>query len=96
MELYAPYGTPPVQLTEKFLSRDVSLRDSGSGESILQKINPAWAALVEIVYRIEQQAYHMPVGRTIFQKIAYVATVLGIPTGLEHVRGSLWPVLPCP
>jgi len=91
VELYAPYGTPPVQLTEKFLSRDVSLRDSGSGESILQKINPAWAALVEIVYRIEKQDYHMPVGRTIFQKIAYVATALGIPTGLEHIRGSYGP-----
>jgi len=91
VELYAPYGTPLVQLTEKFLSRDVSLRDSGSGESILQKINPAWAVLVEIVYRIEKQDYHMPVGRTIFQKIAYVATALGIPTGLEHIRGSYGP-----
>jgi uncharacterized protein YwgA len=91
VELYAPYGTQPVQLTEKFLSRDVNLRDSGSGEPILQRVNPAWAALIEIVYRIEKQAYHMPVGRTIFQKIAYVATALGIPTGLEHVRGSYGP-----
>lgn len=91
VELYAPYGTPPAQLTEKFLSRDVNLRESGSGETILQRINPAWAALVEIVYRIEKQDYHMPVGRTIFQKIAYVATALGIPTGLEHVRGSYGP-----
>jgi O-acetyl-ADP-ribose deacetylase (regulator of RNase III)/uncharacterized protein YwgA len=91
IELYAPYGTPPAQLTETFLSREVNLKDSGSGESILQKINPAWAALIEIVYRIEQQKYHMPVGRTIFQKIAYVATALGLPTGLEHIRGSYGP-----
>ena len=91
IELYAPYGTPPAQLTETFLSREVNLKDSGSGESILQKINPAWAALIEIVYRIEQQKYHMPVGRTIFQKIAYVATALGLPTGLGHVRGSYGP-----
>ncbi|MCX5812606.1 MAG: macro domain-containing protein [Proteobacteria bacterium] len=91
VELYAPYGTPPAQLTEKFLSREINLGGSNSGESILQKINPAWAALIEIVYRIEKQKYHMPVGRTIFQKIAYVATVLGLPTGLEHVRGSYGP-----
>lgn len=54
-------------------------------------MEPAWIALIEIVRRIEKQAYHMPVGRTIFQKIAYVATALGIPTGLAHVRGSYGP-----
>lgn len=60
----------------------------------MQKINPAWAALIEIVYRIEQQKYHMSVGRTIFQKIAYVVTSLGLPTELEHVRGSYGPYCP--
>ena len=33
----------------------------------------------------------MPVGRVIFQKIAYVATALGLPTGLTHMRGSFGP-----
>jgi O-acetyl-ADP-ribose deacetylase (regulator of RNase III)/uncharacterized protein YwgA len=94
VELYAPYGTPSAQLTEQFLSRKIDLKDSNSGESILQKINPAWAALIEIVYRIEQQKYHMPIGRTIFQKIAYIATSLGLPTKLEHVRGSYGPYCP--
>lgn len=89
--MYAPYGTPPAQLTEKFLSQEYNLRDANSGEAILQKLQPAWVALIEIVHRIEKQAYHMPVGRTIFQKIAYVATTLGIPTGLAHVRGSYGP-----
>ncbi|MFH0799566.1 MAG: macro domain-containing protein [Pseudomonadota bacterium] len=91
VKLYAPYGTPPAQLTEKFLSRYFDSRESQSGESILQKMNPAWVALVEIVCRIGKQQYHMPVGRTIFQKIAYVATSLGIPTGLEHSRSSYGP-----
>mgnify|MGYP001571868324 CR=1 FL=1 len=89
--MYAPYGTPSAQLTEKFLSQEYNLRDAKSGEVILQKLEPAWVALIEIVNRIEKQAYHMPVGRTIFQKIAYVATALGIPTGLAHVRGSYGP-----
>lgn len=89
--MYAPYGTLPVRLTEKFLKREYDLKESHSGEVIFQKLEPAWITLIEIVHRIEKQAYHMPVGRTIFQKIAYVATALGIPTGLEHVRGSYGP-----
>ena len=91
VKMYAPYGTLPTQLTEKFLSQEYNLRDAKSGVAILQKLEPAWVALIEIVHRIEKQAYHMPVGRTIFQKIAYVATALGIPTGLAHVRGSYGP-----
>ncbi len=91
VKMYAPYGISPAQLTVKFLSQDYNLKEAKSGESILQKLKPAWIALIEIVYRIEKQAYHMPVGRTIFQKIAYIATALGIPTGLAHVRGSYGP-----
>ena len=91
VKMYAPYGTPPSQLTEKFLTQGYNLRDAKSGEVILKKLEPAWIALIEIVHRIEKQAYHMPVGRTIFQKIAYVATALGIPTSLAHVRGSYGP-----
>lgn len=91
VKMYAPYGTPSAQLTEKFLSQGYNLRGAKSGEAILQKLEPAWVALIEIVYRIEKQSYHLPVGRTIFQKIAYVVTALGIPTGLAHARGSYGP-----
>ena len=91
VKMYAPYGTPSAQLTEKFLSQEYNLRDAKSGDVILQKLESAWVALIEIVHRIEKQAYHEPVGRVIFQKIAYVATVLGIPTGLTHVRSSYGP-----
>jgi len=91
VKMYAPYGTPPFQLTEKFLSKGYNLPDAKSGAIILPKLEPAWIALIEIVHRIEKQTYHMPVGRTIFQKIAYVVTVLGIPTGLTHMRRSFGP-----
>ncbi|MBI5023840.1 MAG: macro domain-containing protein [Candidatus Omnitrophica bacterium] len=91
VKMYAPYGAPREQLTIDFLCRGVALRKNGTGNSILQKLNPAWVALAEVVYRIERQAYHMPVGRVIFQKIAYVATALGLPTGLTHVRSSYGP-----
>ncbi len=88
VEMYAPYSTPPAQLKIDFLSMEFQLRRAGSGLKILQKLNPAWVALTEIIYRIEQQKYHMPIGRTIFQKIAYVGTVLGLPTELNYIRGS--------
>jgi uncharacterized protein YwgA len=51
-------------------------------------------ALVEILACIEQEPYHWPIGRIIFQKIAYFATMAGIPTGLEYQRGSFGPYAP--
>ncbi len=91
VKIYAPYGTSREQLRIDFLSKTTTLRQNGTGKPISQRLSPAWVALAEIVYRIEHQAYHMPVGRVIFQKIAYVATALGLPTGLTHVRSSYGP-----
>ena len=59
-----------------------------------EHIKPAWVALVEILNRIENQKYHWPVGRTIFQKIAYVATEEGLPTDLHYQRSSYGPFAP--
>jgi O-acetyl-ADP-ribose deacetylase (regulator of RNase III)/uncharacterized protein YwgA len=91
VEMYAPYGTSPKELTIQFLehgSKDRNGQDARSHESAL---DPAWVALVEIVHRIEQHPYHWPIGRTIFQKIAYVATNEGLPTGLHYQRSSFGP-----
>ncbi len=89
--MYAPYGTPPEQLKLDFFTNGSCTQQAGSGKKISEKLNPAWVALIEIIYIIEQQKYHMPIGRTIFQKIAYVATSLGLPTGLNYVKGSYGP-----
>jgi O-acetyl-ADP-ribose deacetylase (regulator of RNase III)/uncharacterized protein YwgA len=83
VELYAPYGTPALELEPEFLQR-VEMPAP-------QWIKPAYVALVEIVRRLEEQPYHHPVGHTIFQKIAYVATEEGLPTGLEYEQGSYGP-----
>jgi O-acetyl-ADP-ribose deacetylase (regulator of RNase III)/uncharacterized protein YwgA len=91
VEIYAPYGTPPRELTVGFLSKavqDVTLPSRGT---IGSSLNPAWVALVDILRRIEEQPYHWPVGRTIFQKIAYVATQQGLPTGFTYQKGSYGP-----
>jgi O-acetyl-ADP-ribose deacetylase (regulator of RNase III)/uncharacterized protein YwgA len=85
--LYAPFGTPREQLEHGFLGSEVeSPFDQGP-----VRLPPSWVALVEIVHRLEQEPYRWPVGRTMFQKIAYFATELGLPTNLEYSRGSFGP-----
>jgi O-acetyl-ADP-ribose deacetylase (regulator of RNase III)/uncharacterized protein YwgA len=91
LELYAPYGTPPRELTVEFLSQTSGAAHHQNGRTVQSAINPAWVALVEILHRIEAQPYHWPTGRTIFQKLAYVATRQGLPTGFVYQRGSFGP-----
>jgi O-acetyl-ADP-ribose deacetylase (regulator of RNase III)/uncharacterized protein YwgA len=91
IELYAPYGTPPRELTLEFLSQTLGAAHHRNGRTVQSAINPAWVALVEILHRIEAQPYHWPTGRTIFQKLAYVATRQGLPTGFVYQKGSFGP-----
>ncbi len=91
VELYAPYGTPAEEIEASFLSKRVVSTSAESIQSESWKINPAYIALVEILARIDREPYHWPTGRVTFQKIAYFATVLGLPTGLQFVRGSYGP-----
>ncbi len=93
VEIYAPYGTNPAQLTVSFLE-NMSV-DTSAGVSLSRNdpigLNPAWLGLIEILRRLEEQPYHWPVGRTVFQKIAYVATQEGLPTGFSYRRSSYGP-----
>jgi len=93
VEIYAPYGTSPTELTESFLEKASESASANNGISRNDRLpfNPAWAGLVEILYRIKEQPYHYPVGRTIFQKIAYVATQQGLPTGFNYQKSSYGP-----
>jgi len=93
VELYAPYGTSSAELTESFLKNGVESSKADKSISRYERLrfNPAWVGLVEILYRIKKQPYHWPVGRTIFQKIAYVATQQGLPTGLNYQKSSYGP-----
>lgn len=86
VELYAPYGTPHKELQPEFLAEKTIPSPDW--------IQPAQVALVEILHRVEQEPYHWTVGRTTFQKMAFVATMEGIPTGLRYQRGSYGPFSP--
>lgn len=90
VQLYAPYGTPKAELTEEFLSAPVQMSLEGKGRKS-DAFKPEWAVLVEILRELQQQPYANPVGRTIFQKICYIATEMGIPTGFSFGKGSYGP-----
>lgn len=91
VEMYAPFGTTSAELQEAFLCGGAIEGDALHSNGSKSRVPAAWAALAEIVARIERQPYHWTVGRVAFQKIGYFATVLGIPTGLEFERGSFGP-----
>ncbi|MCK5219764.1 macro domain-containing protein, partial [bacterium] len=77
VELYAPYGTPHKELEPQFLNDENHNLPNEQTMPNSQWVKPAWIALVEILKRIEDQPYHWPIGRTTFQKIAFIATEQG-------------------
>ncbi|MEW6110000.1 MAG: macro domain-containing protein [Nitrospirota bacterium] len=89
VELYAPNGTPGEELTHEFLFR-VAERVAVSGAAN-NKIESGLIAIIEVLSRIEKEPYHWPIGRTMFQKIAYFATELGLKTGLSYSQSSFGP-----
>lgn len=90
LEVYAPYSTPKQQLTEEFLSSPSQLSLEGKGRKH-QRMKPEWVVLLEVLRELEAQPYANPVGRTIFQKINYVVTEMGVPTGFDFGKGSYGP-----
>ena len=94
VDLYAPYGTPKEEIDIPFLAQASTSTFANDSPGHSWEINPAYICLVEILARIEHEPYHWPVGRVTFQKIAYFATELGLPTGLHFVRGSYGPFSP--
>lgn len=90
VEVYAPYGTPKNELEIDYLQRpsQMSLEDNGRKH---KKLNPDWVVLMEVLRELGRQPYAKPVGRTIFQKICYVVTEMGIPTGFQFKKGSYGP-----
>jgi len=90
IEIYAPYGTPKHELTEEFLAGPAQMTLEGKGRKH-EKLNPEWVVLVEVLRELGQQPYANPVGRTIFQKICYVLTEMGVQTGFQFGKGSYGP-----
>jgi O-acetyl-ADP-ribose deacetylase (regulator of RNase III)/uncharacterized protein YwgA len=90
VEVYAPYGTPKHQLSEGFLSSPTQLTLDGKGRR-QDPAKPEWIVLLEVLRDLQVQRYANPVGRTIFQKICYVLTDMGVPTSFQFNKGSYGP-----
>jgi O-acetyl-ADP-ribose deacetylase (regulator of RNase III)/uncharacterized protein YwgA len=90
IEVFAPYGTPSTQLTTEFLASPTQMSLDGTGRHP-EKMKAGWVPLIEVLRQLEAQPYAPPVGRTIFQKICYVMTEMGVPTGFEFGKGSFGP-----
>jgi uncharacterized protein YwgA len=90
IEVYAPYGTPKQQLSEGFFSAPSQLTLEGKGRK-QDHATPEWVVLLEVLRDLQAQRYANPVGRTIFRKICYVLTDMGVPTGFQFSKGSYGP-----
>lgn len=90
VEVYAPYGTLKSQLTSDYLSAPSQRSLEGRGRRA-DPLTPEWVVLMEVLRGLEAQPYATPVGRTIFQKISYVVTEMGVPTGFKFDKGSYGP-----
>ncbi|MBN1782744.1 macro domain-containing protein [bacterium] len=87
--LYAPFGTPKKYLDREYL--DSKMPNGYFKHRDANGYNPAWLALVEILFQLEKQPYRLPVGRTIFNKISYFATENQLPTKFQFREGSYGP-----
>ncbi len=95
VEIYAPYGTPPHELTAAFLSAESSSSDAPDTKGVIHaKMREGWVALLEVLRLLEKQPYAAPVGRVTFQKICYTLTELGINTGFHFRQGAYGPYAP--
>tara|TARA_R110000796_G_scaffold219504_1_gene335516 strand:+ start:19442 stop:20557 length:1116 start_codon:yes stop_codon:yes gene_type:complete len=92
VEIYAPFGTPRQQLLPPFLNQSVN--SEVTKEKTARKLSAELIALIEVVKRLEAQSHASPVGRTVFQKISYIMTELGIDTGFHFKQGSYGPFSP--
>lgn len=90
VELFAPYGTPKPELSEDFLAAPSQMSLEGKGRAHV-KMNPDWVVLMEVLRDLQAQPFANPVGRTIFQKICYLVTEMGVPTGFSFGKGSYGP-----
>lgn len=91
IEIYAPFGTKSEQLSVEYLKQNSA---KSSQELIGAKnipFNKYWLLILYVVQKLNHDQYSLNVGRTIFQKVCFVLTRTGIPTGFNFAEGSYGP-----
>ncbi len=90
--IYAPFNAPQAELQIEYLEDQLAHIGHGDGPTAPEsKVPVAAVALVEVLSRLQANPYQPPVGRVFFQKLAYFATEIGLPTGLRFERKSYGP-----
>ncbi len=92
IEIYAPFGTNPSQLSDEYLSKSVS--NKGVVGNSNSRVNIKWYLILQVVRELNERKYALMVGRTIYQKICYVLTRNGVDTGFVFSKGSYGPSSP--
>lgn len=90
VQVFAPFGTPNDQITEEFLGTRPTKGMDFKGRK-LEKFNPEWVVLMEVLREVGNQPYANPIGRVIFQKVCYVVTEMGVKTGFQFGKGHYGP-----
>ena len=91
VEIYAPYGTAPEQLTTKYLTEK---SQNSYGEIIgvqREKLDKNWLLILYVIKKLNNDKYSLNVGRTIFQKICFLLTRTGVKTGFNFVKSQYGP-----
>lgn len=91
IEIYAPYGTDPCHITEKYLRENIPENPNDITGSRFTKFNKNWLLILYTVQQLNNDKYSLSVGRTIFQKVCYILTRSGVDTGFKFVEGSYGP-----
>jgi uncharacterized protein YwgA/O-acetyl-ADP-ribose deacetylase (regulator of RNase III) len=89
VELYVPFGVPVAAPGPEQLA--LAIADEAEADDRTRFVEPEWVALIAVLDRLQRHPHHWPVGRIMFQKLAYFATWSGVPTGLEYQAGSYGP-----
>lgn len=91
VKLYAPAEATPEQLVLPLVADTDSPSVASSGRPEPVRLDSSWVGLAAIIERIRSQPYSPQIGRIMLQKIAYFASVGGLPIKSEFRRGSFGP-----
>lgn len=91
IEIYAPFGTRPEELTTEFLQQNLVHSPKELIGNKALPFNKYWYLILYTIQKINNDRYSLSVGRTIFQKVCYILTRTGIPTGFTFVEASYGP-----
>jgi len=91
IEVYAPFGTSNICISESFLSRNIAFDKRTINHKIQKRVTSEWVCMLEIIYKLQKNKHAQPIGRTKYQKLCYVLEDVGVPMGFEFTQGSYGP-----